>query len=142
MIEWMPSFLDRAGIDLAFDPSACSIDDDAAAAWDALTAAIQALLDNPHTASREFEMEPVGRHRVDDAIDMFMLGDIVVHTWDLARATGLDETLDPERVHEMLVGMEPIDEMLRGSGHYGPKVAVADDADEQTRLIAFTGRTP
>jgi hypothetical protein len=66
----------------------------------------------------------------------------VVHTWDLARATGLDETLDADVVHEMLVGMEPLDEMLRASGHYGARVAVAGDADDQTKLIAFTGRTP
>ena len=67
---------------------------------------------------------------------------MVVHTWDLARATGLDETLDPEMVHDMLVNMEPLDDMLRASGQYGPKVAVAAGADEQTRLIAFTGRRP
>jgi uncharacterized protein (TIGR03086 family) len=73
---------------------------------------------------------------------MFFLGDVVVHTWDLARATGLDETLDADVVHDMLVGMEPMDEMLRASGQYGPKVDVAPDADEQTRLIAFTGRQP
>ena len=73
---------------------------------------------------------------------MFCTGDILVHTWDLARATGLDETLDADEVHRMFVGMEPMDEMLRASGHYGPRVAVPDDADEQTQLIAFTGRQP
>ena len=73
---------------------------------------------------------------------MFVLGDVVVHTWDLARATGLDETLDADIVHDMLVGMEPLDDMLRASGQYGPKVEVGADADEQTRLIAFTGRRP
>ncbi len=83
-----------------------------------------------------------GTHRVDDAVATFFLGDVVVHTWDLARATGLDETLDADVVHDMLVGMEPLDEMLRASGQYGPKVEVSDDADEQTRLIAFTGRQP
>ena len=65
-----------------------------------------------------------------------------MHTWDLARAAGLDETLDADVVHDMLVGMEPLDEMLRASGHYGPRVEVPADADEQTRLIAFTGRQP
>jgi uncharacterized protein (TIGR03086 family) len=73
---------------------------------------------------------------------MFVLGDVLVHTWDLARATGLDETLDADEVHGMLVGMEPLDEMLRQSGQYGPRVDVPADADEQTRLIAFTGRHP
>ncbi len=58
------------------------------------------------------------------------------------RATGLDEALDADIVHDMLIGMEPLDEMLRASGQYGPRVEVPTDADEQTRLIAFTGRTP
>jgi hypothetical protein len=35
-----------------------------------------------------------------------------------------------------------MDEVLRQSGHFGPKVDVPDDADELTRLIAFTGRRP
>jgi hypothetical protein len=35
-----------------------------------------------------------------------------------------------------------MDEVLRQSGHYGPRVDVADDADTQTKLIAFTGRQP
>jgi uncharacterized protein (TIGR03086 family) len=73
---------------------------------------------------------------------MFFLGDVLVHTWDLARATGLDEALDPEEVTRMLHGLEPLDEVLRASGHFGPKVDVPADADEQTRLIAFTGRQP
>jgi hypothetical protein len=42
----------------------------------------------------------------------------------------------------MLIGMEPIDEILRSSGQYGPRVEVPADADEQTRLIAFIGRQP
>jgi hypothetical protein len=61
---------------------------------------------------------------------------------DLARATGLDERLDPDAVARMLDGIEPMDEALRSSGHYGPKVEVPEGADEQTRLLAFLGRTP
>ncbi|MEJ7666332.1 MAG: hypothetical protein WKG07_45885 [Hymenobacter sp.] len=77
-----------------------------------------------------------GGHRHDRHTDVFL------HTWDLARATGLDERLDPEEVHRLYEGMEPMDEVPRGSGHYGPRVEVPDDADEQTRLIAFIGRRP
>lgn len=73
---------------------------------------------------------------------MQLFADHLVHTWDLARATGQDERLDPEEVHDLLIGMEPMDEILRQSGHYGPRVPVPDDADEQTKLIAFIGRQP
>ena len=79
---------------------------------------------------------------MENAIDMFFLGDVLIHTWDLARATGLDETLDADEVHRMFEGIEPYDEMLRSSGQYGPRVEVPDDADEQTKLIAFMGRQP
>ena len=90
----------------------------------------------------EIDGGPAGPQTVESAIGMIVLGDVVVHTWDIARATGLDETLDADIVTEMLIGMQPIDDMLRQSGHYGPKVAVDEGADDQTKLIAFTGRTP
>ena len=99
-------------------------------------------LDDPAVAAREFDSR-AGHFTVEEAIDTFCTGDVLVHTWDLARATGLDETLDPDEVHRQLVAMESFDDsVLRSSGHYGPRVAVAADADEQTRLIAFTGRQP
>ena len=73
---------------------------------------------------------------------MLVTGDVLVPTWDLARAAGLDERLDEGVVAETLTGMEPVDEVLRASGHYGPKIDVDHDADTQTRLLAFTGRHP
>jgi hypothetical protein len=79
---------------------------------------------------------------IEQSIDMIVTGDILVHTWDLGRAIGLDERLDPVEVHRMFEGIEPYDEMLRSSGHYGPRIAVPDDADEQTKLIGFMGRNP
>jgi len=45
-------------------------------------------------------------------------------------------------VHRHLEGSASADEAMRQSGHYGPRVEIPDDADEQTRLIAFTGRRP
>jgi uncharacterized protein (TIGR03086 family) len=66
----------------------------------------------------------------------------LVHTWDLARATGQSVRIDPVMSLEMVEGMAAIDELLRSSGHYGPKVNVPADADAVERLIAFTGRDP
>ena len=67
---------------------------------------------------------------------------LILDTWDIARATGLDERLDADEVHRMYEGMLPMDEVLRQSGQFGPRVEVPDDADEQTKLLAFTGRRP
>jgi hypothetical protein len=38
--------------------------------------------------------------------------------------------------------MEPMGDTLSQSGHYAKRVEVPDDASEQTRLLALTGRTP
>lgn len=140
MVEWMPGLLEAgAGVTLSTGPQ---VDADPVGAWVVLSDGIQALLDDPHTAAGEFHHEQAGRHSLEAAIAMFIVGDMVVHTWDLARATGGDETLDADEVHRMVAGMEPLDAMLRSSGHYGPRVDVPTDADEQTRLIAFMGRRP
>jgi uncharacterized protein (TIGR03086 family) len=140
LVEWVPAFFADAGGPAL--PAAPPKDDDPTAAWRSLNMAIQASLDDPDQASSEIDHPYVGQRRFDDAIGQFVLPDVFIHTWDLARATGQDETLEPALVHELLVGMEPLDDMLRASGQYGPRVEVPADSDEQTRLIAFTGRQP
>lgn len=140
LVEWFPPFLQSgAGIEL---PAGPSVDDDPVAAWQEMSDGVQSVLDHPSTDEVSFSHPQAGSHPLDQAIDMFFLGDVLVHTWDLACATGQDVTLDPDEVRRMLVGSEPFDEMLRSSGHYGPKVEVPADADEQTKLIAFMGRQP
>lgn len=139
LVEWIPSlFFGTWGVE---PPAVPSVDDDPAGAWAAVRDALQAGLDDPVLASEVLEIPP-GPMAFADAVDMLATGDVFLHTWDLARATGQDERLDPDEVHAALVGMEPLDEVLRASGHYGPKVEVPADADEQTKLIAFIGRHP
>jgi uncharacterized protein (TIGR03086 family) len=140
LVEWLPAFLDGAtGIRL---PAGPSVADDPVGAWRTQTDAVQALLDDPATADRVYDLPHIGRIPLGQAIDMIYVGDVFLHRWDLARATGQDETLDPEQCAAMLEAMLPMDEVLRQSGQYGPRVQVPDDADVQTRLLAFIGRTP
>ena len=139
LVEWVPGFFFGTwGIDA---PPAPSVDDDPVGAWLALDASIRAALDDPEVARRERETR-MGRSSFEATLDTICTGDVLVHTWDLARATGLDEALDPDEVHRMLEGAESLDGALRASGHYGPRVDVPGDADEQTRLLAFLGRRP
>jgi len=139
LVEWLPAvFLGTWGIEA---PRLPSVDEDPVGAWVGLDRTIQAALDDPAVARSERDTR-MGRSSFEDTIDMICTGDVLVHTWDLARATGLDESLDPDEVHRMLVGAEPLDEALRSSGHYGPRVEVPDGADEQTQLLAFLGRRP
>ncbi len=84
----------------------------------------------------------IGSVALPEAVSRFFTGDVFMHTWDLARATGQDDTLDPDLCATMLAGMEPIEDVMRGSGQYGQRVEVPADADAQTRLLGFIGRDP
>jgi uncharacterized protein (TIGR03086 family) len=140
LVEWFPAFLQGStGIML---PAGPSVDDDPVGAWRNQTGAVQALLDDPGAAEREHDFPHLGRMTLGHAVDMIYTGDVFLHRWDLARATGQDETLDPATCAQMLEGMLPMDEVLRQSGQFGPRVEVPDDADVQTKLLAFIGRTP
>jgi uncharacterized protein (TIGR03086 family) len=139
LVEWLPAFFFGAwGIEV---PPIPSVDKDPVGAWAIVNGAIQSALDDPEVAGSERTIR-FGPSTFEQTIDMICTADVLIHTWDLARATGLDETLDPDEVHRFVEGMEPMDELLRQSGQYGPRVAVPEDADEQTRLIAFVGRQP
>ena len=111
-------------------------------AWTTLGDQLQALLDDPEAAARPISAGPMGEMPLADAIERLVTGDVHVHTWDLARACGLDETLDAEVSADMLAGMEPMDAMLRASGHFGPRVDAPADASVQDKLLAFMGRRP
>ncbi|MFC6286074.1 TIGR03086 family metal-binding protein [Nocardioides sp. GCM10027113] len=140
LVEWFPAFLQHgAGVTL---PAGPSVDADPVGAWVVHSDGVQALLDDPATAGRVLSDPHVGDVPLPDAVSRFYTGDVFLHTWDLARATGQEAALDPDRCAEMLAGMEPLDELLRSSGQYGPAVPVPEDADPQTRLIGFIGRDP
>jgi uncharacterized protein (TIGR03086 family) len=138
MVEWMPAFLASAGAPALLVTA--DVDTDPAAAWAELRDGIQARLDDPATAASALAHPQAGTHRFDAGIDMFFTNDVFMHTWDLARATGQPEQLDEAMAAEMLAGMEPMDEVLRSSGHYGPRVEPPSGADATTRLMAFVGR--
>ena len=140
LVEWLPSFV-SAGCDVRL-PDVPSPAEQPAAAWVLHRKAVQEVLDDPDLAATEFSNPHIGSMPLGQAIDRFYTSDVFLHTWDLARATGQDETLDPEMCAQMLAGMQPIEEVLRSSGQYGPAVPVPDDADVQTRLIGFIGRDP
>lgn len=140
LVEWFPGFLESgSGIKL---PAGPSVDDDPVAAWQVHCDGVQAVLDDPAYADKQFSHPRAGDAPLAEAIDRFYTADVFMHTWDLARATGQDEALDEAKCAELFEGMQPYDEILRQSGQYGPKVEVPDDSDVQTKLLAFIGRDP
>jgi uncharacterized protein (TIGR03086 family) len=140
LVEWFPPFLEGgAGVHL---PEGPSVDDDPVGAWVTHSDAVQVVLDDPATAGMTLSNRHIGEVPLDRAINDFYTSDVFMHTWDLARATGQDETLDADKCATLLAGMLPYEEAMRSSGQYGPRVEVPDDADVQTRMLAFIGRRP
>ena len=130
-------FETQVGRDIGVLPS---VDDDPLAAFDAARKVVQADLDDPARASVAYEGF-FGKTTFEESVGRFLVPDLLIHGWDLARATGLDETMDADEVRRVLDAMSAVpDEVMRSSGVFGPRIEPPEDADEQTRLLAFTGR--
>ena len=142
LTTWFPAFLAHAGVPGLAPAEVPDVDEDPVGTWVAHSTAVQSLLDDPVSAAREVSDPHVGQLALAHVVDRFYTPDVFMHTWDLARATGQDEHLDPDFCAELLAGMEPIEEAMRSSGHYGPRVPVPPGSDVQTRLLGFIGRDP
>ncbi|WP_433242230.1 TIGR03086 family metal-binding protein [Streptosporangium sp. CA-135522] len=69
-----------------------------------------------------------------------LFADALIHTWDLARAIGADERLDPELVEACAAWFADAEEGYRQAGVIGEPQQVDPDTDPQTRLLASWGR--
>ena len=78
-----------------------------------------------------------------DVAALVALDEVVVHGWDLARATGQDFEADDDAAAACL-GFAESFEVPAGEtdGPFGPPVPVPPDADLLDRLIGATGRDP
>ncbi|MEX1007777.1 MAG: TIGR03086 family metal-binding protein [Acidimicrobiia bacterium] len=69
-----------------------------------------------------------------------LMRDLVIHTWDVARAVGGDERLPDDLVATATKAMAMVTDEARGPGLYGYEVPAPPDADAQERLLALAGR--
>ena len=76
----------------------------------------------------------------DYAGQLFM--DILIHGWDIAKGTGQEVRLDAELVARCLPIAEELTRKFRAAGVFGDDLPVAQDADQQTMLLALVGRRP
>jgi len=118
-----------------------SVDDDPRDAWLEARETMQELLDDPARAGAEYD-GMFGRTSVQKTVDGFLGFDLLVHGWDIARATGQDETLPADEVQRVYADAGRLAGNLRMGGVCGPEVSVPADAGEQDRLLGLLGRTP
>ena len=69
-----------------------------------------------------------------------VMTDLAIHGWDLARAIGDDEVIDPEIVELLHGELKPKEDELKSTGLFGPKVEAPPGADKQTQVLAIFGR--
>jgi uncharacterized protein (TIGR03086 family) len=113
--------------------------------WPTIRAAYEAHLGDPGNLEGTVD-EFAGWPKPDLAA--FLIGDLLIHSWDLARSIGADETLPAVPVEVVMAGLQHAPpELLRGRNPLGqpmmgPPVEISDDATLQDRMLAFTGRRP
>jgi uncharacterized protein (TIGR03086 family) len=116
-----------------------TVGEDPVGAWRAASAPVTALLGDTARASATFD-GLFGETTFESAIDRFANFDLVVHRWDLARATGGDETVDRADAQRVLDGVAAFGPALYGPGVCADAIEVPPDADVTTRMLAVVGR--
>lgn len=71
-----------------------------------------------------------------------VLGELVLHGWDLSVAAGIRPTWPDEVLIAALDAVAGMVEQGRGMGVFGPEVPVAADAPLLDRVVALSGRDP
>jgi uncharacterized protein (TIGR03086 family) len=116
-------------------------DEDPKAAWRETYASFKAAI-NDDANMQKLVPGPMGEMPAEFMVGRFLATDVLVHTWDLARAVGGDERIDEEAAAQALKGLQPMDAMIRQPGVFGEKVEAPEGADAQTQLLCFLGRRP
>jgi uncharacterized protein (TIGR03086 family) len=140
--RWVPPLLGdgRTVAEVGDALSGDALGDDPAAAWDRESAAAYAVWDAPGALEREVALSRGPTPAREYATEM--LGDLVVHGWDLAQGTGQACTIDEATAELLYDHMKPQAAMLADSGMFAPPVDVPDDAPASVKLLALSGRKP
>jgi uncharacterized protein (TIGR03086 family) len=120
--------------------------DDVVARWSLTVDALRSVFARPGLFDGEFEVPAVGEleptrmdaRRLVPALSQ----DVLVHTWDLARAVGADDRLGADLCEAFAARLPADPGALAATGMYDTAVEVGSNADPQSRLLALVGRDP
>jgi len=112
--------------------------DDPAATVCASVDACLTALDQPGSL-QTVAQTPFGEMPVDNFIGTIWV-DPLTHAWDIADAAGIESGIDEATAAAAQANLEPISEMMRGAGAFGPETGAAGP-DAVSRFVAFAGRS-
>ena len=121
------------------EPQPMADDEDPAEAWRGAFSTIRGLTED-RVAMGTLVDGPAGKMPFEQMLGRFVCMDVLIHTWDLARAVGADEQLDEASVSLAYAELKPMDEQIRSPGFFGPKLEPPPTADIQTEFLYFVGR--
>ena len=110
---------------------------DPLAAFDAATGAAKEAVSKPGAMEQEVNFARGPMPGAGFASMMFT--DVLIHTWDLAKATGQDATLPSDLVEASYAIALPRKGQMPAPA-FATEVDVPEDADTQTKLLAMLGR--
>ena len=118
------------------------VGNDPVSAWKAVRDAALAAYEVEGALANIVET-PVGPMPAEQFMGGPAIGDALIHTWDLARAIGADETLPDDICQIQLQGIKTIpEEFLRVPGRFDAAIEPPAGANAQTQLLCYTGRQP
>ncbi|MGC0366006.1 uncharacterized protein (TIGR03086 family) [Rhodococcus sp. 27YEA15] len=136
--EWVPPLLGGLTVTLA-SAHIAPIGDDLWTEWQKYSdAAINAWQSTSLSAKVHLSFGTVG-------MEYYLrqqISDVLIHSWDLGRAVGYDDRLNPELVEAVWSDMSHQQDVLAQSGLFAAPVEIAEDSSLQDKLIALTGRDP
>lgn len=110
--------------------------------WATARASLEAALTAPDALDGSIDHPAMGQMPKHQVLGI-AIGDLLIHSWDLARSIGADEILPAAAVEATAMGLGNMpEEFMRAPGRFGAVVEIGDDASAQDRLIAFAGRRP
>lgn len=133
--------LHGAGADeMAATRSVDHIGADALASFDTSAAEVVAAFEESDALERTVH-HPAGDR---SGLDLLWLrvAEWTIHAWDLARAIGGDESLDPDLVDTLLNRLQAHGTGLESGGYYESAKPAPPDASPQAQLLLKAGRTP
>ncbi len=112
--------------------------DDPAATYGRSVNAARTAVETPGAMNMTCHLSFGDYSGADYAGQLFM--DLLIHGWDIAKATGQDTHLDADLVAACLPIAHDMTSRFRGAGVFGEDLPVPSDADPQIRLLALVGR--
>jgi uncharacterized protein (TIGR03086 family) len=140
--RWVPPMFEGLTIEQVGDRFEGDLMGDDALAWPGLLASsieeAHAAVAQPGALDRTVHLsfgDVSGQEYV-----MQLTADLAIHAWDLARATGQDDTLDPHAVTLLLPWTEANADLVAESGMFGPPIDAGPGAPDDVRLLGLLGR--